>query len=173
VLGRESIQLVGDLIVDTHRRLDRFLSYDRRLRIVLYAPLLSQPNRATRAISVLIRAVSQILHTYEDLTSFDQLRPSWPQLRIITTCGQILILALAAGELQRTEATRLFGLVFDFLGRHCELWSCATELLVGFKRAAAVFGEPSESPHVPCCHATGLFLVIAAWLTDVPRYWSR
>lgn len=117
------------------------LSTDRRLRILLYLPLISHATLAPLAYATIARAVTQIFYAYSDLVSARQLKPSWPQLHRLVICGQLLILCHDAGELHRREAEILFQLLIDLLAQHQGLWPIASQLIGGFCAAASSFGE--------------------------------
>lgn len=114
---------------------------DIRLRILLYLPHIGNPQLAPLAFSTITRAVEQIMYSYSDLISVNQLNPSWPQVQRLVICGQLLILAHDAGELHRREARTLFQLLHDLLLKHQDTWPICAELIIGFKAVARVFGE--------------------------------
>jgi hypothetical protein len=70
-----------------------------------------------------------------------KLDPSWPQLKRILTCGQVLILCCARGEIHALESAGIFTRLFELLESHIALWPIASEALSAYKRTAKVLGE--------------------------------
>lgn len=98
------------------------------------------PPHSALAYSAITRSVSQILYTYVDLATCQQLNPSWPQVQRLVVCGQLLVLCHEAGELQSRESRTLFVMLVDMLRRHEDTWSMCGQLAQGFTAAAQAFG---------------------------------
>ncbi|ORY27117.1 hypothetical protein BCR39DRAFT_589368 [Naematelia encephala] len=105
------------------------------LQIRLNSLMLIDSTLAAHAYPHLCRAVSQILNCYTELHNLKQLNTSWPQLQRISTCGQILILCMAAGELHKLEAENLFNMLLCLIAEHRPAWPEAEMLLEGFRHA--------------------------------------
>lgn len=69
-----------------------------------------------------------------------KLDPSWPQLKRIITCGQVLIICCAKGEIHALESAGVFSRLIDLLEGHVSLWPIAGEAVTGFRRAAKSLG---------------------------------
>ena len=90
---------------------------------------------------VVARSVTQILHTYSSLASLGYLNPSWPQLRRITVCGQLLLLLCASGEMSSLECSHLLKILVELLDGHAALWPIVTSIKAIYAQAAVVLGE--------------------------------
>ncbi|GMK58681.1 hypothetical protein CspeluHIS016_0601230 [Cutaneotrichosporon spelunceum] len=123
------------------------------LRILLYLPHIGHERLAPQAWSTITRAVEQIMYSYSDLISVNQLNPSWPQVQRLVVCGQLLILAHDAGELHRREAQTLFQLLHDLLLKHQDTWPICAELIIGFQAVTREFdlevGPEHSVPFLP------------------------
>lgn len=86
-----------------------------------------------------------------------KLDPSWPQLKRIITCGQVLIICCVKGEIHALESAGVFSRLIDLLEGHMSLWPIAGEAVMGFKRAAKTLGQSlptrSSSPIPVRTHA--------------------
>ena len=107
-----------------------------RLRILLYSGVL---QTSCHAKSTLTRCVSQMLSIYQDADAIGHFRESWQQLRQLTTCAHILILATAAGELHRKEATQTWTTLIRFLERLQSFWPSASRTIQALHKAALAF----------------------------------
>lgn len=105
---------------------------------------MQHPIYAPNAYTAIARAVEQIIYTYVDLVSIDQLNTTWPQLQRLVIAGQLLILCYDAGEFHKREAQTLFQLLIDMLLQHQGAWPQTSDLIAGFKSAAQVFGKYSN-----------------------------
>lgn len=76
-----------------------------------------------------------------------KLDPSWPQLKRIITCGQVLVICCAKGEIHALESAGVFSRLIDLLEGHVGLWPVAGEAVTGFKRAAKALGGLSYVMH--------------------------
>ncbi|ORY31059.1 hypothetical protein BCR39DRAFT_104327 [Naematelia encephala] len=85
------------------------------LRLILYHALLDSPTHAASSSAVLARSVSHIIRAYTQAATDDRFLSSWPDLRRITTCGQLVFLLLDAGELVNDEAQELLTMVLELL----------------------------------------------------------
>lgn len=115
-----------------------------RLRILLYYPRLRRTASASataEASVFLLRSCSNIIHIHTELSHMGKLDPSWPQLKRIITCGQVLIICCARGEIHALESAGIFSRLFDLLEGHIALWPSASESLGAYKRAAKVLGK--------------------------------
>lgn len=70
-----------------------------------------------------------------------KLDPSWPQLKRIITCGQVLIICCARGEIHALESAGIFSRLIDLLEGHMSFWPIATDAVAAYKRAAKSLGE--------------------------------
>lgn len=70
-----------------------------------------------------------------------KLDPSWPQLKRIITCGQVLIVCCVKGEIHALESAGIFSRLIDLLEGHMSFWPIATDAVVAFKRAAKSLGK--------------------------------
>lgn len=114
----------------------------RRLRILLYYPRLRRSSGpASEALVYLLRSASNIIHIHSELAHMGKLDPSWPQLKRIITCGQVLIICCARGEIHALESAGVFSRLIDLLEGHMTLWPSAGEAVTGFKRAAKALGR--------------------------------
>lgn len=109
------------------------------LRVLLYIPHIGHAHYSAQAFGAIVRAVTQIMYTYNDLIAAKQLNTSWPQVKRLVTCGHLLILSYEAGEIHRREAQSLFQMLVDLLDKHKETWPVCTDLIAGFVHAAACF----------------------------------
>jgi len=110
-----------------------------RMRILLHYPRISMRNSLSSV--VVARSVTQILHTYSSLASLGYLNPSWPQLRRITVCGQLLLLLCASGEMSSLECSHLLKILVELLDGHAALWPIVTSIKATYAQAAVVLGE--------------------------------
>jgi len=116
-----------------------------RLRILLYYPRLGRSAGAAAEASVfLLRSCSNIIHIHTELSHMGKLDPSWPQLKRIITCGQVLIICCARGEIHALESAGIFSRLIDLLDSHATLWPSAADAATAYKRAAKVLGEFNE-----------------------------
>jgi hypothetical protein len=74
-----------------------------------------------------------------------KLDPSWPQLKRIITCGQVLIMCCARGEIHALESAAIFSRLIDLLDSHATLWPSAADAATAYKRAAKVLGMSCDS----------------------------
>lgn len=86
------------------------------------------------------RSVSQIMFTYSALASQGYLNPSWPQLKRITVCGQLLILLCSSGEVGVVEANNLLKILVELLDGHATLWPIVASIKTTYAQAATVLG---------------------------------
>lgn len=109
------------------------------MRILLHYPR----HESGHAIStiVLARSVTQIIYMYSQLSSYGYLNPSWPQLKRISVCGQLLILLAASGEIGATEGSQLVRLYVPLLAGHESLWPLVVDMKVAFRQAVQALGE--------------------------------
>lgn len=108
----------------------------------MYYPRLRHMSGAAAEASVfLLRSCSDIIHIHTELSHMGKLDPSWPQLKRILTCGQVLILCCARGEIHALESAGIFSRLFELLESHIALWPVASEALKAYKRAARVLGK--------------------------------
>jgi hypothetical protein len=137
-LGRIAVSLV---------RLQTCISgADDRLRILLYYPRLGRSAGAAAEASVfLLRSCSNIIHIHTELSHMGKLDPSWPQLKRIITCGQVLIMCCARGEIHALESAGIFSRLIDLLDSHATLWPSAADAATAYKRAAKVLGMSYDS----------------------------
>jgi len=70
-----------------------------------------------------------------------KLDPSWPQLKRIITCGQVLVICCARGEIHALESAGIFSRLIELLDGHAILWPSAAEAAAGYKKAAKALGE--------------------------------
>lgn len=87
------------------------------------------------------RSAINILNTHSEAALMGKLDPSWPQLKRIITCGQVLIICCARGEIQAMEGVDLFLRLIALLEAHLEFWPIAAEAILGYRDAAARLGE--------------------------------
>lgn len=115
---------------------------DDRLRILLYYPRLGRSAGAAAEASVfLLRSCSNIIHIHTELSHMGKLDPSWPQLKRIITCGQVLVICCARGEIHALESAGIFSRLIDLLESHATLWPSAADAAVAYRRAAKVLGK--------------------------------
>lgn len=113
-----------------------------RLRILLYIPhLYGSPSISSQAIVYLTRSLVNIINIHTEASLCGKLDPSWPQLVRIVTCGQLLVLSCARGEMHTLEATTTFERLIALLQAHVAFWSTAKDLVIGFSQAASRLGE--------------------------------
>jgi hypothetical protein len=112
-----------------------------RLRILLYIPRLSgtQSQRGP-ALMILARSLVNIINNHTESAQAGKLDPSWPQLIRIMTCGQLLVLCCARGELHTFEATAMFTRLVALLDAHMAFWPAVQDAITGFRHAALRFG---------------------------------
>ena len=103
------------------------------------------PEAQATTYIYLSRAASHIIHLYTELNSFGRLDPSWPQLKRIDTCGQILILCCSKGDLHPLEAQNLFEKLVKLLETHVETWPDAADTAHGFVKAVRALGQCIQS----------------------------
>lgn len=108
---------------------------------MLHAQRIPLPEAQATTYIYLSRAASHIIHLYTELNSFGRLDPSWPQLKRIDTCGQILILSCSKGELHPLEAQTLFEKLVKLLEAHVETWPDAADTAHGFVKAVRALGQ--------------------------------
>lgn len=112
-----------------------------RLRILLYYPRLRRSSGAAAEAQVyLLRSCSNIIHIHSELAHMGKLDPSWPQLKRIITCGQVLVMCCSRGEIHALESAGIFSRLIDLLEGHISLWPSAAEAVTAYKRAAKVLG---------------------------------
>lgn len=115
---------------------------DSRLRILLYYPRLGHSLGAAAEASVfLLRSCSNIIHIHIELSHMGKLDPSWPQLKRIITCGQVLVICCARGEIHALESAGIFSRLIELLDGHAILWPSTAEAAAGYKKAAKALGE--------------------------------
>lgn len=115
---------------------------DDRLRILLYLSRLHlSPGRASQAIMCLLRSSSNILDLYSELSDIGTLNPSWPQMKRIVICGQVLVLCCSRGEAHAKESAPLFERLLDLLDKHRSVWPSAEQSVTGFYQAANSLGQ--------------------------------
>ena len=122
----------------------RVLPYSR-LWILLRYPCLSHPLLGASSMPIVMASVGHILSIYTTLDELSSLNPSWPQLRRIITCGQLLILCQDEGAVPLSDFLRLAQLTFALLEKHAELWPVAGEVLASLKLAVSDI-DNSQSP---------------------------
>lgn len=116
------------------------------MRILLHYPR-STIGIGTSTI-ILARSVSQIIHAYSNLASYGYLNPSWPQLRRISICGQLLVLLAASGEIGTFEGNQLLPLILNLLDGHAALWPIVHEMKLAYRQAAQVLGKSHTPVHL-------------------------
>jgi hypothetical protein len=132
-LGGITISLVSEIEVDLS---------DSRLRILLFYPRLRRSVGAAAEASVfLLRSCSNIIHIHTELSHMGKLDPSWPQLKRIITCGQVLVMCCARGEIHALESAGILSRLIDLLESHTTMWPNAADAVVAYKRAAKALGE--------------------------------
>ena len=89
---------------------------------------------------VLARSLVNIINIHTESAQAGKLDPSWPQLIRIMTCGQLLVLCCARGELHTLEATAMFARLIALLGAHMAFWPAVQDAITGFRHAALRFG---------------------------------
>jgi hypothetical protein len=89
---------------------------------------------------VLARSLVNIINIHTESAQVGKLDPSWPQLIRIMTCGQLLVLCCARGELHTLEATAMFNRLIALLGAHKTYWPAVQDAITGFRHAALRFG---------------------------------
>ena len=85
-----------------------------------------------------------------------KLDPSWPQLKRIITCGQVLIMCCARGEIHALESAGIFSRLIDLLDSHATLWPSAADAATAYKRAAKVLGMSCDSLELRRADSRGL-----------------
>lgn len=114
------------------------LTLINRMRILLHYPRISLNYPTSNAM--VARSVSQIMFTYSALASQGYLNPSWPQLKRITVCGQLLILLCSSGEVGVVEANNLLKILVELLDGHATLWPIVASIKTTYAQAATVLG---------------------------------
>lgn len=109
------------------------------MRILLHYPRLALGYPLSNV--VVARSVTQILHTYSALAAHGYLNPSWPQLRRITVCGQLVILLCSSGEMGTLEGEQMLGILIELLDGHASLWPIVSSIKATYVQAAGVLGE--------------------------------
>jgi hypothetical protein len=89
---------------------------------------------------VLARSLVNIINNHTESAQAGKLDPSWPQLIRIMTCGQLLVLCCARGELHTLEATAMFTRLIALLEAHMAFWPAVQDAITGFRHAALRFG---------------------------------
>ena len=118
------------------------LTLINRMRILLHYPRISLNYPTSNAM--VARSVSQIIFTYSALASQGYLNPSWPQLKRITVCGQLLILLCSSGEVGVVEANNLLKILVELLDGHAALWPIVASIQTTYAQAATVLGESTR-----------------------------
>jgi hypothetical protein len=95
---------------------------------------------------VLARSLVNIINNHTESAQAGKLDPSWPQLIRIMTCGQLLVLCCARGELHTLEATAMFTRLIALLEAHMAFWPAVQDAITGFRHAALRFGTSIDSP---------------------------
>jgi len=113
------------------------------MRILLHYPRISLGYPLSSV--VVARSVTQILYTYSSLATYGYLNPSWPQLKRITVCGQLLILLCASGEMDTLECNHLIKIIIRLLDGHAILWPIVSSIKVTYAQVARVLGEQMSS----------------------------
>jgi len=120
-----------------------------RLRILLYIPRVSSTqNQSGPALMILARSLVNIINIHTESAQAGKLDPSWPQLIRIMTCGQLLVLCCARGELHTLEATATFTRLIALLGAHMDFWPAVQDAITGFRHAALRFGTSRIRPAI-------------------------
>jgi hypothetical protein len=99
------------------------------------------PGRANQATIYSARSVTSILAIHTEAAQIGKLDPSWPQLKRIITCGQVLVLCCARGEVQQLEGVDLFTKLIALLEAHVEFWPVVREAIEGYRLAAGKLGK--------------------------------
>lgn len=99
------------------------------------------PGRANQATIYSARSVISILNIHTEAAFIGKLDPSWPQLKRIITCGQVLVLCCARGEVQQLEGADLFTKLIALLEAHVEFWPVVYGAIEGYRQAAGKLGE--------------------------------
>lgn len=89
---------------------------------------------------ILARSLVNIINIHTEAAQAGRLDPSWPQLVRIMTCGQLLVLCCARGELHTLETTAMFSRLIALLGAHITFWPSVQDAITGFRLAALRFG---------------------------------
>jgi len=89
---------------------------------------------------ILARSLVNIVNIHTESAQAGKLNPSWPQLIRIMTCGQLLVLCCARGELHTLEAAAMFTRLIALLGAHRAYWPSVQDAITGFRHAALRFG---------------------------------
>lgn len=111
------------------------------LRLLLHIPRMNlSSGRAAQATMYATRSAINILNTHSEAASMGKLDPSWPQLKRIITCGQVLVLCCAKGEIHSMEGVALFIRLIALLEAHVEFWPVAAEAILGYREAATRLG---------------------------------
>jgi hypothetical protein len=87
------------------------------------------------------RSAINILNTHSEAALMGKLDPSWPQLKRIITCGQVLVICCARGEIQAMEGVDLFLRLIALLEAHLDFWPIAAEAILAYRDAASRLGE--------------------------------
>jgi hypothetical protein len=90
---------------------------------------------------ILARSLVNIINIHTEAAQAGRLDPSWPQLIRIMTCGQLLVLCCARGELHTLETTAMFSRLVALLGAHITFWPSVQDAITGFRLAALRFGK--------------------------------
>lgn len=101
----------------------------------------STPGRAAQARMYVLRSATQILHIHSEAAPMGRLDPSWPQLKRVLTCGQILVLCCARGEVPALEAADLFQKLCHLIRVHADFWPMASRADQAYRDAATRLGE--------------------------------
>jgi len=86
------------------------------------------------------RSLVNIINIHTEAAHVGKLDPSWPQLVRIMSCGQLLILCCARGEIHTLEASDLFIRLIALLEAHVEFWPAVRDAITGYRHAALRFG---------------------------------
>ena len=108
---------------------------------MLRASFLKHPSFAANSLATMARAAGHILWIYHRLASVARYQPSWPQLRRIVTCGQILILSWTLGDAQHAETKTLYEMFQRLLRIHMDRWPISRELGTAFSSVATLNGR--------------------------------
>jgi hypothetical protein len=95
---------------------------------------------------IVARSLVNIINIHTEAAQAGQLDPSWPQLIRIMTCGQLLVLCCARGELHSLEAAAMFSRLIALLGAHDTFWPAVHDAITGFRHAALRFGRSNFYP---------------------------
>lgn len=113
-----------------------------RLRLLLHIPRMTlSSGRAGQATIYAARSATHILNTHSEAAFMGKLDPSWPQYKRIITCGQVLVLCCARGEIQALEGVDLFARLIALLEAHVDFWPTALVAIQGYREAASRLGK--------------------------------